>query len=129
MEGRVESFEFDAGIGGGKTPVDGGGSAIATLLLGVDLAFEFLPCPDATREALTRQSGELDLGHVEPTAMQRRVVDLQFLGDATRLSRSEGVIERCGRMGTQVIHHQHDFLGLGVVELASYLLLKRGCRF
>ena len=42
---------------------------------------------DATQQALARQDAQLDLRHVQPAPVLRRVVDLQLLGDPPGLLR------------------------------------------
>ena len=48
-------------------------------------------------------------------------MDLQLLHQTTGLSGSKGVIQGRRGMGGQVIHHQHDFLRLGVVDIDQFL--------
>lgn len=60
----VEPLELDACIGGSKAPIDGDGRLIAMLLPGLHLTIQFSPCPDAARETLARQGGELNLGSI-----------------------------------------------------------------
>ena len=47
--------------------------------------FELSQRADALVEALSRQNGELYFGDVEPAPMLGRVMDLELLGETTRL--------------------------------------------
>jgi hypothetical protein len=85
------------------------------------LVFEFLGGCHAAREALASQGSTFDLGHVQPTAMQRRVMDLQFGRQATRLGGREGLIQSGRGMGRQIIHHQDDLLGRGRMDIDHLL--------
>ncbi len=63
------------------------------------------------------QRGELDLGDVEPGAVFGGVVDLEALGQRERLLGFERLIQRSEGVGVQVVHDQHDLLGVGVVDV------------
>src|SRR5262249_45374167 len=69
---RVEPLEFDAGVGGGKAPVDGGASLIPITVPGGDLTDEGGLIGDASIETLASQHTEFELGHIQPTRMFRR---------------------------------------------------------
>ena len=71
---------------------------------------------DAAVQALAGQGGEFDLGDVEPGAVLGGVVDLQALGEGVGLGRFECLVERADGVGVEVVHHQHDLLGVGVVH-------------
>lgn len=66
-------------IVGGKTPIDSRLNLIALLLPGLHLLLHSLRAGHALRQTLSRKHREFNLGHVEPTAMGRSVMDLQFL--------------------------------------------------
>jgi rhodanese-related sulfurtransferase len=78
LKGGVKPFELDARISGGEAPIDGDGLRIALVLPGLDLALQFLLCPNATGKALACQSREFNLGHIQPTPMDRCGVQFQF---------------------------------------------------
>ena len=52
------------------------------------------------------------------------MVDLQSLGQGERCGGFEGLVERADAVGVEVVHDQHDGLGVGVVvgEQAMYLM-------
>src|SRR4028118_1329197 len=78
----VEALELDAGVGGGEAPLDGPGGDVARGDPGGHLARHGLPVAQSSVEALALEDGELDLGHVEPRGVFRRVVALPPGGPA-----------------------------------------------
>ena len=72
-------FEFDAGVFGGELPNYALSGVVAGVLPRLDLVAVCFPIADATVQALLRQNSQLDLRNVEPTAVLRRVVNLQSL--------------------------------------------------
>ena len=65
-----------------------------------------------------------DFGDVEPGAVAGRVVDLQSLCQCERCGGFECLVERADAVGVEVVHDQHDGLGVGVVvgEQVVYLM-------
>jgi hypothetical protein len=49
------------------------------------------------------------------------VVQLQLVGQPLGLGRLEGLIQRRGCVGVEVVLHQHDLLGVGVVDVDQVL--------
>jgi len=107
-------MQLGAGVIGRELPADAGVSRVA-------LGFESRHAPDEgvrighrAREAAALEDADLDLSHIEPTAMFGRRVDLQSAGDVARHCRGERLIEAGHRMGVEVILNQADALRLGV---------------
>jgi hypothetical protein len=75
----------------------------------------------ALRETLARQSSEFDLGHIQPTPMQRGVMDFQFGRETTRFGGREGVVKGGRGVSGEVVHHQDDFLGVGILDVDHVL--------
>src|SRR3954451_7955616 len=121
MKCWVEMLEFDARVGGGEAPVDAVPRGIAVGDPGGHFLLDGRPVGQATVEALALQDAQLDLGHVEPTAMLGRVVDLQFVRQALRLGRRERLLQRGGRVSVQLIHHQGQDFRLGKVDVDQVL--------
>ena len=69
-------MEFHPGILCVKPPMDGGLGGITLPLQGLDFPAEGGLVGDTLLEAATSQDAELDLRHVEPTAVLGRVVEL-----------------------------------------------------
>src|SRR5438270_9893758 len=99
-------LEFDAGISRGETPINGGLSVITLLLPGTNTLLCLLKASDSPSQALSSQHREFNFGHVEPTAVFRCVMDLQFFRQAPCLLGCEHLIERRRAMGIEIVHHQ-----------------------
>src|SRR5919199_3180735 len=76
---------------------------------------------DAPIQTLPSEHRELYLGHVQPRAMLRGVVDLQPLQKTPSFTRGERLIQGGRSMGVEVVHYQNDLLGLWVVQLNKLL--------
>src|SRR5947208_1312426 len=90
---RVETLEFDAGVGGAEAPVDRRLGTIACGLPSGDLMPQQIRTAEASIQTLLPQHGQFDLGHVEPTAVFGRVMKLQFPRDPPRLGGRERLVE------------------------------------
>ncbi len=104
-------MQLGTSIIGGELPADAGVSCVALGLQGGDALNQRVVIGDWTREAAALDDADLDLGHIEPTAMFWRIVHLQAAGDSARLRRRERRIERGQGMGVEVILHERDALG------------------
>ena len=93
MDCWIKALEFEAGIGGGETPVDAALGGIAIADPSGDLVFEGWPVAQAPIETLLSQGAQLNLGDVEPTAVFGRVMKLQAPGQAPSFWGREGLIE------------------------------------
>ena len=105
---RVETDQFNAGIGGGKTPVDflGGGVACG-LPSGASRASA--SWPGTQRRKPWRASTESSiLGQVQPASRFGRVVDFQFAGQAARLGGRKRFVQAGARVGGGLVHDQHE---------------------
>src|SRR5262245_11999354 len=114
-------MQLDASLRGGEAPGDGAGTAVALLLPGGCLRTERVAVWDASPQALPAEDAEFDLRDVEPAAMFGRVVHFQLLPQPPRLRRGKGLVERGGDMSVEVVHHQHDARGVGVVDIDEVL--------
>src|SRR3954447_25433809 len=86
---RVEMLELDARVLGREAPVDAVSGGIAVGDPGGHFLLDSRPVGQPAVQALALQDTQLDLGHVEPTAMLGRVMDFQLVGQALRLGRWE----------------------------------------
>ena len=98
----------------GKAPVDGGTSLIAFLFERMDMSPQVSLIRDTLSQTTTAEHAQLDLGHVEPTAVYWSVVELQTLGDAPRFERLERIVERTELVGIEIVQHHSDRLSAGV---------------
>ena len=90
------------------------------MLPGGGLGGELRDTLDAAVEALGRQHADLDLDHVEPAGVFGNVVELQSAQQAARLWRREGLVERPGGVGGQIIEDNADTLGLWEVQVGKF---------
>src|SRR5438067_12024333 len=90
----IQVLEFDTRILGGETPINGGVRVIALLLPSPNPLLCLLKAGDAPSQALSSQHREFNLGHIQPTAMFGRVMDLQFLREPSCLLGIKDLIAR-----------------------------------
>src|SRR6478609_8612142 len=109
---RVQLAELDASVRRGELPVYTDLALIPLLFPGRHLSAQLFATADAPVQTLPRQHAQLDLRHVQPTAMLGRVMDLQPLDDAPGLLRRERLVQRRRLVRVQVVQHQHHPLGL-----------------
>src|SRR5919205_344166 len=64
-----------------------------------------------------RQHAQLDLRHVQPRPVLRRVMDLKPIRQALGLFGSERLIKAGRRMRVQLVHHQHHALRIPIAPL------------
>src|SRR3989304_200351 len=106
--------QFDACVGVRKVPVYFGMSVVPTVLPGGDMSVHRLHVGDKAVQTLTAQGAELDLCHVKPTAMLRRVMYFETLRETPRLFRRKRLIERSRRMGVQVVQDKAYSFGVRI---------------
>src|SRR5215207_292477 len=103
-------MQFVPRILGCKAPLDLGARGVALVFQLLDLSPERLLVADPPVEALAAEDAQLDLGDVEPTAMLRRVMELQLPQYAPRLRGRERLIQRGRAVRVQIIEHDADNL-------------------
>lgn len=86
--------KLDAGVVCGELPADLALVRVGRGLPSGKLDVQGVEVVDPADEALPGESGELDLGDVQPGAVPGRVVDLEPLGQGAGLGRLEGFVER-----------------------------------
>ena len=92
-------LEFSASVLSGEAPVYDGDGLIALMLQRRDLSLEYHLVADSTVEALVAEDTQLNLSHVQPTAMYWSKVKLQALGDAPGFGWVKGIIQRTQDIG------------------------------
>ena len=100
---RIKTFEFIPGFLGGKLPVNREsffGTLFGPLLSNL---VKVILRGNALLQALPAQDRKLTFGHVQPTAVYRRVMERYFLGQGSRLLWHKRLIEGHWRMGAQVV--------------------------
>jgi hypothetical protein len=62
---------------------------------------------DAATKRLPSQHGLFNLDPIQPTAVQRRVVNFEPLGEVPCFRRREGLVQTADSVCVQVVHHEH----------------------
>src|SRR5438270_3173617 len=107
-------MHLSASIGTSKAPMDLTVVRIALSRQGHDVLPQMVEALDALRQTAPFKNADLDLRHIEPTAMFGRVMHLQSLPDALRFLGRKRLVEARRRMGVEVVHHQADHTRLGI---------------
>lgn len=87
------------------------------MLAGGDLAEKASGVVETSVQALAVEDADLDLDHVEPAGVLGRVVEFEAAQDAARFGRREGFVEGPGRVGRQIVLHEANAGGLGIVDI------------
>ena len=90
---RVEAVEFASGVPGLKAPVDGGCHGVALGYVGIHHPLQVFRVGIASKQAGPGRHAELHLRHIQPTAVLKREVKVQPLGDASCLHRRKGLVQ------------------------------------
>src|SRR5690606_34503460 len=90
---RVDMGETPARLGDGEAPNDRCGGGIARRHPGGRLRLQRGAVWQAPVQALPRQHTEFEFGHVQPTAMLGRVVNLEALPEPEGLRGWEGLVQ------------------------------------
>lgn len=101
----IQSLEFDASIFCSKLPIGTLAGSISRLLPRLHLASKRFNVSNPSIQTLLRQDTKLNLRHIEPTAMLRRVMNLQSLHIRPRLLRRKTLIQRTYLVNVQIVHH------------------------
>src|SRR5258708_7444020 len=107
-------MHLSASIGTGKAPMDMTVLRIALSRQGHDVLPQMIEALDALRQTAAFKNADLDLRHIEPTAMFGRIMHLQSLPDALRFLWRKRLVEAGRRMGVKVVHHQADHARLRI---------------
>jgi hypothetical protein len=93
---RVQFLEFIPGIRDGETPIDGCPGGVPFSFPSTNFACYDCLATQPAIQALFSQNRDFDFGHVQPTAMFRRIVKLQFLGEVPGLLRRKSLEKAAG---------------------------------
>ena len=110
LKTRVQTFKLDASIFGSELPPDGGSSMVSTLLPSLCERAQCLSVRYTLVQTLLAQDTQLDLCHVQPTAMLRRVVKHQLGSDTVRLLWWKMGVQASFRVCVEIVHHQLNSL-------------------
>jgi hypothetical protein len=107
-------MEFVTSVVGGKALRDRRALSITLGLQSGDALAQILHADHPTRQTAPGENTDFDLGHVEPTAMLGRVMELDPLQDAPGLGWLERFIEGRSGMRVQVILHDAHVFGMRI---------------
>ena len=111
---RVEPAEFDAGVGSGELPTDGGLGAVSLELPGGELACDVLGAGQSARQTLAGENGEFNFCYVQPGAVLRSIVPVEAGGDAPGFGGGEAFVEGGWCVDVEIVRYQHDLFRLWV---------------
>lgn len=117
-------MELSAGIEDVKAPVDPGLSLVPLQFQGLDLPAEGFLIGETLSQATAGDDAELDLRHIQPTAMLGCVVKFQPFGDAPSLRCGKDLLQGRNAVGVQIVQNQPDYrnMGIGLVHQPPHLL-------
>src|SRR5271156_4360627 len=116
----IGTAHFDAGLVCCEHPFDAGAGGVSLSLPCADFADEPLGVVYSTVEALAAQHPDLDLDHVEPTGVLGGVVELQAAQNSPGFGRSECLIEGAHGVGRQIVLHDADASGVGIMNIDEF---------
>ncbi len=116
-------MEFRPSILGVEAPMDRGSGGVSLPLQGLNFSAEGSLIGDTPPQARSGQDAELDLRHVEPTAVFGGVVELQPLYDTPGLRGRKGLVQGSRAMSVQVIQNNshHRGLRVGLIHQPTHL--------
>jgi hypothetical protein len=85
-----------------------------------DFIDEALWIVDPAVQTLAAEYTDLDLDHIEPAGVLWGVVELQAAQNSPGFGGRECLIEGAGRVGRQVVLHNPDVLGIGVMDIGEF---------
>ena len=117
-------MELGSGAQYAEAPIDAGLSLVSFQFQGLDLPAERFLVRETLPEAAAGDNTELDLRHIQPTAMLGRVVKLQTPRYAPRLLRRKSLVQRRLAVGIEIVQHQADHrdIGVGLVYQPAHLM-------
>jgi hypothetical protein len=90
------------------------------LFLCGNFADETFGIVDSAVQALAAQHADLDLDHVEPTGMPGGVVEFEAAQNSPGFGGRECLIEGAGGVGRQVVLHDPDARGIGIMDIDKF---------
>src|SRR5258707_1223970 len=106
--------QFDAGIGGGKVPVNRSLFFVALGFKAPNSQIELGGIGNALVEGTTRQDTQFNFSHVEPRARVGGVVKAQARENAAGLLRRKGLIQRSGGVRIEIVQDQMNTAHIGL---------------
>ena len=97
-----------------ELPFDGSLLGVARLLPSIDFSAQYLLAGHASIQALTAEDADLDLGHVQPTRVLGRVVELHPAQEFGSGRFTQHIVEAFLEVGVQVVQDQMHPTRLGI---------------
>jgi hypothetical protein len=116
----VCTAHFGAGLIGCEHPFDGGADGVSLSFPCGDFVDEALWIVDSAVQALAAEYTDLDLDHIEHAVVFWGVVELQASQNSLGFGGRECLIESAGRVGRQVVLHNPDVLGIGIMDIGEF---------
>jgi resolvase-like protein len=110
----IQTLELDASVRRGELPVNFHLLRVAGMLPGGDFRPHCLDVGDAPVQALSLQYSQFELSHVQPTAVFRRVMNLQFVDQAPCLVWRKSLVQRGRFVRVEIVLHYHNLVRLGM---------------
>ena len=101
-------MHLSTSISTSKAPMDLAALSIAFAGQSFNMLPKMLKAFDTFGQTSPLKNADLDLSHVQPTAMLRRVMDLQSFPDALCFLGRECLVEATHRMSIEIVHDQTD---------------------
>jgi Hsp70 protein len=117
MEGKIPRIIGNA-EGIRTTPSIAGGVSLSCPC--GDFADEALGIVDSAVQTLAAEHADLDLDHVEPAGVLGSVVELQAAQNSPGFGGRECLIEGAGRVDRQVVLHNPDGFGIGIMDIGEF---------
>ena|ERR1700731_2375651 len=111
-------MHLSASIGTGKAPMNLAVLRIALSRQSHNMLPQMLEALHPFGQTASLKNADLNLGHIQPTAMLWRVMHLQSLPDSLRFLRRKRLVEAGCRMRVEIVHHQanHTRLGIDLID-------------
>jgi hypothetical protein len=114
--------QLTASLVDGEVPFDGWPLEIALPLPSGNLASCGVDVGEASRQALAGEHRQLALRHVEPTAVLRRVMEVELSRDPSRFSGCERDVERPLDVHVEVVHTTRMTVASGYASSTSHFI-------
>jgi len=101
----------------GKSPLDATSSGVAAPLPGRYLGGEGVLLGSTACQALALQDADLDLGHVQPAGMGRRVVELDLAQQCRSGLYTEHFLEAAAQMRVEIVQYQMNLACLRIAPV------------
>ena len=107
-------MKLAASVANRKAPVDRAVLGVTLANAGIDALSQGFFVGNTISQAGAGQDREFHLGHVEPTAMLRGVVEIQLSGDGTGLLWRKCFVERGSFVRAEIVHSDPDHVSVRV---------------